>query len=139
MESDLRIQRIFSILKEVAVATPKVSGAKLAAAIVYKNKIISIGVNSMKSSPLQAKYATNKDLSIFLHAEIAAIKNALRQLDVEEFSKVTLFVCRAKTDIQTNQMVFGLAKPCTGCLRAIVEFDIKRVYYTLDNDGWNTI
>lgn len=139
MESELRISRIFSILKEIAIANPKVSGAKLAAAIVYKNKIVSIGVNSMKSSPLQAKYATNKDLSIFLHAEIAAIKNALRQLDVEDFSKVDLFVCRAKTDVKTNKMVFGLAKPCVGCMRAIIEFNVKNVYYSLDNEGWDSL
>ena len=130
---------MFSLLKEVAIATPKVSGARIAAAIVHKNKIISIGVNSKKSSPLQAKYATNKDLSIYLHAEIAAIKNALRQLDVDDFSKVSLYVCRAKNDIATNQMVFGLAKPCVGCMRAIIEFNLKNVFYTLDNAGWESL
>jgi deoxycytidylate deaminase len=139
MESDLKISRIFSILKEVAIATPKVAGAKVSAAIVYKNRIISIGVNSMKSSPLQAKYAANKDLSIFLHAEIAAIKNALRQLDVEDFPKTTLFICRAKTDILTNKMTFGMSKPCPGCQRAIAEFGIKRAIYTLDDSGWEVI
>jgi deoxycytidylate deaminase len=139
MESELKISKIFSLLKQVAIANPRVSGAKLAAAIVYKNKIISIGVNSMKSSPLQAKYATNKDLSIYLHAEISAIKNALRQLDVEDFKKVSLYVCRVKYDIQTNSIVYGLAKPCSGCMRAIFEFDIKKVYYTLETEGWDQL
>jgi cytidine deaminase len=139
MESELKISKIFSLLKQVAIANPRVSGAKLAAAIVNKNKIISIGVNSMKSSPLQAKYATNKDLSIYLHAEISAIKNALRQIDVEDFKKVSLYVCRVKYDILTNSIVYGLAKPCSGCMRAIFEFDIKKVYYTLETEGWDQL
>jgi tRNA(Arg) A34 adenosine deaminase TadA len=139
MESELKISRVFSLLKQIAIANPKVSGAKLAAAIVYKNKIVSVGVNSMKSSPLQAKYATNKDLSIYLHAEISAIKNALRQIDVEDFKKVSLYVCRVKYDILTNSIVYGLAKPCSGCMRAIFEFDIKKVYYTLETEGWDQL
>lgn len=139
MESELKISKIFSLLKQVAIANPRVSGAKLAAAIIYKNKIISIGVNSMKSSPLQAKYATNKDLSIYLHAEISAIKNALRQIDVEDFKKVSLYVCRVKYDILSNSIVYGLAKPCSGCMRAIFEFDIKKVYYTLETEGWDQL
>ncbi len=93
----------------------------------------------MKSSPLQAKYATNKDLSIYLHAEISAIKNALRQIDVEDFKKVSLYVCRVKYDILTNSIVYGLAKPCSGCMRAIFEFDIKKVYYTLETEGWDQL
>jgi tRNA(Arg) A34 adenosine deaminase TadA len=139
MESELKISRVFSLLKQIAIANPKVSGAKLAAAIVYKNKIVSVGVNYMKSSPLQAKYATNKDLSIYLHAEISAIKNALRQIDVEDFKKVSLYVCRVKYDILTNSIVYGLAKPCSGCMRAIFEFDIKKVYYTLETEGWDQL
>lgn len=139
MESDLKINRIFDILKEVAIATPKVAGARVSAAIVIKNKIISIGVNSLKSSPLQAKYAANKNLSIFLHAEIAAIKNALRKLDVEDFSKSSLYICRMKKDIYDNRMIHGLAKPCPGCRRAIAEFNIKRSFYSLDNCGWEEV
>jgi deoxycytidylate deaminase len=137
--SDLKINRIFDILKEVAIATPKVAGARVSAAIVIKNKIISIGVNSLKSSPLQAKYAANKNLSIFLHAEIAAIKNALRKLDVEDFSKSSLYICRMKKDIYDNRMIHGLAKPCPGCRRAIAEFNIKRSFYSLDNYGWEEV
>lgn len=129
------LDRIFGILTEVAIATPKVGGARVSAAIVIKNKIISIGVNSMKSSPLQAKYAANKDLSIFLHAEIAAIKHALRHLDVNDFSKSSLYICRMKSLHNDNRMIPGLAKPCSGCRRAIAEFNIKRTFYSLDNYG----
>lgn len=136
MEPHLRITKNFSLLKEIAIATPKISGAKIAAAIVMKNKIISIGVNSYKTHPIQARFATNKGLSIHLHAEIAAIKNAMYYISVEDFKKATLLICRVKIDIETNKYVFGMAKPCIGCQRAIEEFDIKHVWYSLDKEGF---
>lgn len=138
MESKIKISRIFSILKEVALSNPKVSGARVSAAIVQKSRIISIGVNSTKSSPFQAKYAAN-NLSIFLHAEIAAIKNATRYLEVEEFSKTSLYICRVKTDVLTNESIFGMSKPCPGCTRAIVEFNIKTVLHTTDDGKWSAL
>jgi deoxycytidylate deaminase len=139
METDLKIAKILNLLHEVAIATPKISGAKIAAAVVYKNKIISVGVNSYKSCPMQAKYARAKDLSIFQHAEIAAIKNSLRHLDLEQIRKSSLYICRAKNDVKTNKMVFGLSKPCSGCFRAIMEFGFKKAIYTLDSEGWELI
>lgn len=139
MEIGLRIKRNFEILKEIAIATPKISGAKIAAAILLKNKIISIGVNSYKTHPIQAKFATNKGLSIHLHAEIAAIKNAMYHISIEEFKKTSLLICRAKIDIQTGKYIFGLAKPCVGCQRAIVEFNIKNVWYSLDSEGFDKV
>jgi len=122
--------KIFNVLKEVAIATDKVAGAKIAAAVVYKNKIISVGVNSTKSSPLQKRYSRNRE-SIYLHAEIAAIKNALRHVEVDNLKNCYLFICRVKNS--NNKMVFGLSKPCEGCTRAIVEFNFKKVYFTIEN------
>lgn len=139
MEYDLRISKNFSLLKEIAIATPKISGAKIAAAILMKNKIISIGVNSYKTHPIQAKFARTKGLSIHLHAEIAAIKNAMYHIEVQDFAKATLLICRAKIEISNNKFVFGLAKPCSGCQRAIVEFGIKKVFYSLDGEGYDKV
>lgn len=136
MEPHLRIRKNFELLKEIAIATPKISGAKIAAAVMLKNKIISVGVNSYKTHPIQARFATNKGLSIHLHAEIAAIKNAMYHIGVEDFKKATLLICRAKIDIETGNFVYGLAKPCVGCQRAIEEFEIKNVWYSLDMDGF---
>lgn len=132
MEYDPRVSKIFSVLFEVAVATPKVANAKLAAAIVYKNRIVSIGVNSLKTNPFQIRFASSSD-SIYLHAETAAIKNALRQLSLRELSRASLYVCRVKSkDGTPNNFGFGLAKPCIGCTRAIIEFNISKVFYTCE-------
>jgi deoxycytidylate deaminase len=118
-----RISRIFNNLTEVATATERVANYKLAAAIVYKNRIISYGVPSYKTSPFQKKYAADEH-KIHLHAEIAAIKNALRHLSLEQLKKSSLYVCRVK------DTGWGMSKPCCGCQRAILEFGIKKVIYT---------
>lgn len=123
---------ILHTLAKVAAANPA-QREKLAAAVVYRNKIVSIGMNSMKSHPLAAKYGKNEH-AIFLHAEVAAIKNALREIDVDDFTKCDIYITRVKKEAPfTKKYVWGLAKPCAGCERAIAEFGFKRVIYTCDD------
>lgn len=105
--------------------------AKVAAAVVYKNKLVSVGLNSNKSDPFQKTFSLNDD-SIFLHAENLAIKRALRVLDENEMRKSSLFVCRIKFDHDFN-ILRGLAKPCEGCQKAIQKYNIKQTIYSLDN------
>lgn len=128
---------ILHTLAKIAEANPT-SAEKMASAIVYRNKIISVGMNSMKSHPLQAKYAKNEH-AIFLHSEIAAIKNALREVSVDDLSKCDIYVVRVKKEKPfTKKYVLGLAKPCAGCERAIAEFGLKKVVYTCD-DGTHEV
>lgn len=123
---------ILHTLAKVAAANPA-QREKLAAAIVSRNKIISVGMNSMKSHPMAAKYGKNEH-AIYLHAEVAAIKNALREVEVDDLSKCELYITRVKKEKPfTNKFVWGLAKPCPGCERAIAEFGLKRVIYTCDD------
>lgn len=130
-------QGILNTLFKVAAANPTQS-EKMAAAIVYRNRIISIGMNSMKSHPLQAKYAKN-DHAIYLHSEIAAIKNALREVEIDDLAKCDIYIARVKKEKPfTKKYVYGLAKPCAGCERAIAEFGLKRVVYTCD-DGTHEV
>jgi len=70
--------------------------ARLASAVVYRNRIIAIGTNQKKSHPFQKKYAKNEN-SIYLHAEICAIVNALKRVDERVLSKSSLFVLQGKT------------------------------------------
>lgn len=125
-------------LEKVAEAVPasahnrQLLRARLASCVVYKNEIVSIGVNQLKSHPFQARFAKNED-SIFLHAETHAIKNALKIITVEQLSKSHLYVCRVKyCDTGKKKFIWGLSKPCAGCMRAIATFDIKKVVYTCD-------
>jgi tRNA(Arg) A34 adenosine deaminase TadA len=128
---------ILHTLEKIAAANPNPT-EKFAAAVVWNNKIISIGMNSMKSHPLQAKYSKNEH-AIFLHSEIDAIKNALREIDVDDFSKCDLYITRVKKEKPfTKKFVWGLAKPCAGCERAIAAFGLKRTIYTCD-EGYEII
>lgn len=134
--------RFLKHLEKIAEAIPaaahnrkgRVLRTRIAACIVYKNEIVSIGINQLKSHPFQAKFSRHED-SIFLHAETDAIKNALRYISVEQLSKSTLYVCRVKCDEKSHKKkkVLGLCKPCEGCQRAIATFNIKKVVYTCDD------
>lgn len=98
----------------------------MGAAIVYKGDIVGLGYNNLKSHPFALKFSKHPE-AIFLHAEIAAIHNAMKILTNEELSKCDLYILRYKSN-----RTLGLAKPCEGCMKAIVQFGIKKVFYTVD-------
>jgi len=125
---------ILHTLAKVAEANDD-SNIRFAAAIVRGNKIISIGFNRNKSHPFQAKFAKN-EMAIFLHAEVHAIKNALREISVDELSKCDIYITRVKKKkAGDNHFVWGLSRPCPGCEKAITEFGIRRTVYTCDETG----
>ena len=119
-----------NVVMASAISSEKVV-ARVSAMIVIKNKPISLCTNQRKTHPFQATYGKNKD-AIFLHAEVSAIKNALNQVSPDDLKKATLYVARAKkaNNHPRSKDIQGMAKPCTGCLRCISDFDIKRVVHT---------
>jgi tRNA(Arg) A34 adenosine deaminase TadA len=126
----MKINRnIMNTLAKIAEANDEYPRARLAAAIVRNNKIVSVGINRMKTDPLQARFGKNKD-AIFLHAEIHAIKNSLRDIDVEDLKDCIMYICRVKRPKSKTPYEWAIAKPCEGCNRAIAEFGLKRVIYT---------
>jgi deoxycytidylate deaminase len=131
--------KYISILSKMAIAVEPVRQARIAACLVYRNEIISFGINQMKTHPFQAQFGKNKD-SIFLHAETDCIKNALREIDVDELSRCTLYVCRMKYEShEKKKFVYGLAKPCPGCERAIATFNIKNVFYSTNENTYDKL
>lgn len=129
---NVRDLRICNVLGKIAEDVIPINRARIAAAVVYKNDIISIGTNQRKTHPLQAKFARHIE-AVHIHAEIDAIARAVRRFDARKLTQCTLYVVRIKMDADGNNM-WGLAKPCTGCERAIVSFDIGRVVWTLDSE-----
>lgn len=124
--------RIMKLLRRLAIDNEGVRKRfKLAAAVVSKKTIISIGLNEMRTHPLQGKFKKNNE-ALFLHAEIAAIANALNHVDKEDLRGSTLMVYRVKRKSSFNHRdwIDGLAQPCEGCMSAIVSFGIKRVIYS---------
>jgi deoxycytidylate deaminase len=128
----VRPKKYFDILQKVAEALEPVSRQRIAAMLVYKNDVIAVGYNKMKTHPFQRQFAKHED-AIYLHAEVDCIKNALRNVDLNIIKKSTMYVLRVKRpDDNPKKFVRGLAKPCCGCQRALAQFGIKDVHYTTD-------
>lgn len=133
MRNDPHAERIIGELFTLATDVRCNRNYRLMACIARRGRIISYGSNSLKSHPLQFKYGRVPDC-IFLHAEIAAIKNALRVVEVDDLKNCTMYIARAKYDgSRRRKSIMGIAKPCEGCMRAILEFGIKRVYYSTND------
>ena len=116
------------------LATSNNMKMKLAACLVLRNEIISVGFNSDKSHPLQKRFAKNTD-AIFKHAEVDCIIKALKIVDEEDLKNATLYVYRVKRQHKGDTgWVSGLAEPCPGCQRAIEHFGIKRHVFSMEED-----
>lgn len=135
-KEDIHMKYLENLAKLAEDMTP-VNSFRVAACIVYRNDVISYGFCSKKTHPFQKKFSKN-ELAISIHAENAAIVNALKKIEAKDFKKTTLYVARVKKEKpHSNKFVFGLAKPCPGCMKAITAFGIKQVYFTCDNDGYD--
>lgn len=107
--------------------------ARMVACISYKGKIYAYGFNSVtKSHPFQARYGMNSD-SIYPHAEVAAIHNFMSRRYSLEIDDCDLYICRLKRAKDRRTHMRGLAKPCSGCMRCISQFNLKRVIYSVNS------
>lgn len=103
---------------------PPAGGSRHAAAIVCKNRIISIGTNKLKSHPMMAEFSGHPE-KIWLHAEIDAIIKAINIVGVDFLKNCDLKVVRL--DIYDR---LALSKPCEICRKAIEHFNIKSVEWS---------
>ena len=109
---------------------------RLGAVLIYKGKVMSIGWNSNKTSPLQKDLNRLRDIPVdcgeahhTLHAEVSCLTKA-KDLDID-WGRASLFICRIKKDGSR-----GLSRPCSGCQALIRNMGIKNVYYTTNDNGW---
>lgn len=131
--------KIVNILSKIAQDVIPVRSARIAAAMVLGNDIVSIGINSKKTDPFQLKYArehmpelgAGEQYHIYQHAEIAAIKKAMNRLSVKDIENCKLYVVRLRHGQYGWE--FGLAKPCPICMCAILDFNIKNVFWTTNH------
>lgn len=99
---------------------------------IYKGKVLSIGWNSYKTSPLQKKYNqyrvfndTHCYIAASLHAEIACL-SPLVGLNLD-WGKVELYIYR-----KCKSREHGLSRPCPACWNLIRDLGINKIYYTGD-------
>jgi len=132
----MNLDKTTSLLLKIAEDIPEpVRNYRLASAIIYKKQIVGLGVNRYKTDPFQSKYMRNP-YSIFVHAEIAAIKNALKRIKVLDFRRSSLVVVRVKRNEGNTQFIPALSKPCVGCMSCIYEFGIREVFF-INSDGFS--
>ena len=133
MKSD---QHWIEQLVRLARDTPRVGRARLASCMVHKGAVVAWGFNSMKSHPLAQRFGKNAD-AIFLHSEVDCIRNAVKVLEPRELVRSTLYTARVKQVSSVDRrLIHGLARPCTGCAKAIAAFNIGRAVWTLDDNGF---
>jgi tRNA(Arg) A34 adenosine deaminase TadA len=134
-----RLDYLGRVARDIPVHTRQRWGrwqARVAASLYVKNELVAIGWNSDRSDPLQAQFSKHPE-SIYLHAEIDAIKAAMRRYSPEEIRdlKTTLYISRIKLGTGSSDdrtPMWGMSCPCPGCQAAIHHFHIKRTVFTLD-------
>lgn len=96
----------------------------MAAIISKRKKVLATGLNSRKTHPMMQRF-TNNYLRVCLHAEMAAINNALKTYSEEELQGANIFIARVTKNGQR-----AIAKPCPICQNALDTFGITGVYWT---------
>ena len=95
--------------------------------ILDRNRIISIGLNSLKTHPLNLKYnyvnKSNQNLSniVGTHSELSAVI----RLGEEDCSGLTLINTRIN---RNNKLDFSA--PCNGCMDMIKQLNFEKIYYS---------
>lgn len=124
MEWRHKDEKILSLLKREAEFAFMVQTSRHAAAIVFKNKVIAVGRNGLKTHPIMKKFGRNKH-SIYLHAEMDAIVRTINLYGVDILSRCSLYVLRINKEGKVRSSC-----PCYGCSKAIDFFKIPTVYHT---------
>lgn len=127
------INRLINLYNDIESDRPY-ARIKVVSFLIYKNKILSFGVNSEKTSLYQYKIRRRTKINdndfVYdkTHAEIAAIKKIHPSFN--NWEHVEIFIISKKKDNS-----FRLARPCPICERAIKDLGIKKVYYTNSYNG----
>ena len=127
------VSRITQMLTRLAIESGGYGQrVPMAAGVVYKRHLIATGTNQPKTHPLMMSEGYRED-QLFRHAEVDAIRNALRLITAEQLKQCELHVVRVKRPYTASKTwVHGLAKPCVGCANVIQNYGITKVYWTKD-------
>ncbi len=115
-----RYYRFANIALELAEKAQGEMTYSLCALVVRKNKVISVGYNSRKTSPKM-----NNRMQMW-HAEASA----LTRCPEGDLTGADLIVARIR-----RSGLPGLAKPCACCMGFIRHFGIRRVFYTCNDSN----
>lgn len=117
-----------SLLKRLLILTDKLYKrsnlrCKHVTFILYKNKIISIGINHKKTDTFAHE---NGYKYPYKHSEMAAIKKIFKF----KLNKSKLILI----NIRKNKKNILYSAPCKNCKNLISAYGIKNVYYSINNE-----
>ena len=114
-------------LARAAARTSTHSKARIGAVIISGKSIISVGVNGKKGHPLQQRYNKlrfdDERANHLMHAELDAIVKARAFIKDEP----VIYIYR---ELRNGSP--GMSRPCVGCLRALHDHNIRKVFYTTE-------
>lgn len=90
-----------------------------------KNRIISIGWNKTKTTPLNLKFGYHKLCGI--HAEMVSLNKARHG----NLKNCSIAVLRIDRNNKLNQ-----SAPCKFCMNVLKHFDIDHIFHTNENGEW---
>ena len=121
--------RFFNIAKELSL-TADYHGAHVGAVVVEGRRIISTGVNTLKTNPLQQKYNRYRNFEDmhkycppFVHAEVNALNPLIGKKDIN-WNNISIYIYRQLKDGSR-----GCSKPCQACEKLIKDLGIHTIYY----------
>ncbi len=107
-----------------AIANPILNLPRMGAVLVLRNGDIFYGYNQQRSHPFQKQWAKHPE-AIFLHAEIDALIRAMKMVPDEMIVGSSIYIARVLKNGQP-----ALAKPCSGCLGALIHFGVDNIWWT---------
>lgn len=122
-------EKLSEVVRAVALTSP--SKRRVGCVLLRRGRVVVAATNlDGKTHPAQARLATRagQPFRISLHAEIRSL---LRDKDSQ---------CDTLVVGRINQSgKFCLSKPCPVCQLAISESNIKKIYYSTDQGGWDSL
>ncbi len=124
-----------SLTNEAALIGDNGFQNKIIAAVVHKNKIVTMASNVKKTHTFQKRFAKN-DEAIYFHAETHAIHKAIKIIGEDKLKNCELYIVRLSSEMSKRGKLVSQklanSKPCEGCSECISHFGIKRVFHSID-------
>lgn len=117
--------KFFKVAAAVA-GTSTYPRVHIGAAIVKKNTVVAVGVNTEKSHPIQKKYNRQRHFRVEIHHNLHAEMAALLRTD-EDLRGATVYVYREDKDGKLAN-----CKPCPACQAALYKRGVREVRYTTE-------
>lgn len=110
--------------KASQVASNSLLGHKHGCIIVYKGKIISQGYN----------HRAFKNQANSIHAEADALNKLNKKYKTRKILRdCTMYVVRITNKLEETNNIFKMSKPCEKCTKKIIDYGIRKTYYSTDN------